>query len=455
MANDVSQYSIAELIRSYKDRALSPVDVTGAFFDRIERYDGKLNSFVEITRDLAFEQAREAERAYASGSACVALAGIPIAIKDAFHVAGVQTTLGSEVYRGMIARDDSGLVRRLRASGAVFLGKTNTAEFGQSATTDNLLGSDTANPWDITRTTGGSSGGSAASVAARLATVAVGSDGGGSIRIPAAFVGIFGLKPSPGVCRDENGFRGMSEFVSAGPMTRSVADARILLGVLADSRFERRSSTRPLRVCYCPAPENRPVDPGVAAVVERAVGVFRDMGHHIEEDHPPIEGWGDIFGPLVLEEEHRERGHLLKLFPEKLTRYERSSLEAALEMDPAEVWRARELLPGFRHRLAAFFDRYDIVLTPATAVPPFPLGERPKFIRDVAVDWLWGAFPFTAPFNVGGVAASSVPCGLVDDLPVSVQIVAKAGAEQLLLDISQDFEEAIAFDRGKLNSLWT
>lgn len=455
MANDVSFLSITELIRSYKDRSLSPIDVAETFFERIERYDGQLHSYVEITRDLAFAQATEAERAYASGNTCAALAGIPIAIKDAFHVAGIQTTLGSEVYRGQIAKDDSGLVRRLRASGAVFLGKTNTAEFGQSATTDNLLGSDTANPWDITRTAGGSSGGSAASVAARLATVAVGSDGGGSIRIPAAFVGIVGLKPSPGVCKDENGFRAMTEFANVGPMARSVADARILLGVLADSRFERRSNKRPLRVCYCPAPENRPVDTGVAAMVERAVRVFENLGHHVEEDHPPIQGWGDIFGPLVLEEEHRERGHLLTLFPERLTRYQRSTLEAALAMDPADVWRARELLPGFRSRLAAFFDRYDIVLTPATAVPSFPLGERPKIIHDVAVDWLWGAFPFTAPFNVGGVAAASVPCGLVGDLPVSLQIVAKARAEQLLLDISQDFEEAIAFDHGKLDSMWT
>lgn len=455
MAKDVSHLSIADLIRSYRERSLSPVDVAEAFFERIERYDGQLHSYVELTRELALTQAREAERAYAAGGASAPLAGIPIAIKDAFHVAGIPTTLGSEVYRGMISKDDSGLVRRLRAAGAVFLGKTNTAEFGQSATTDNLLGSDTANPWDIRRTAGGSSGGSAASVAARLATIAVGSDGGGSIRIPAAFVGIFGLKPSPGVCRDENGFRGMTEFASAGPMAKSVADARILLGVLADSGFQRSSVKRPLRVCYCPAPENRPVDPGVADAVKRAAGVFETLGHRIEVDHPPIQGWSDIFGPLVLEEEQRERGHLLKHFPERITRYQRSTLEAALAMDPADVARARELLPVYRHRLAAFFDSYDLVLTPATAVPAFPLGERPKLIHDVAVDWLWGAFPFTAPFNVGGVAASSVPCGLVDGLPVSVQIVARAGAEQLLLDVSQDFEEAIAFDRGTLDSMWT
>lgn len=455
MANDVSFLSVAELIGAYKERTLSPVEVAQAYFERIERHDSRLHAYVRITRDLALAQAREAERAYAAGGAGGALAGIPVAIKDAFHVAGVQTTLGSEVYRGQIAKGDSGLVRRLRAAGAVFLGKTNTAEFGQSATTDNLLGPDTANPWDVTRTPGGSSGGAAASIAARLAPLAVGSDGGGSIRIPAAFAGIFGLKPSPGLCKDEDGFRAMSEFVAAGPMARSVADARVLLGVLADARFERRPVPRPLRVCYCPVPENRPVDPGVARVVERAARIFEGMGHRLEEDHPPIQGWDDIFGPLVLEEEHRERGHLLTLCPEKLTRYERSTLKAALAMEPRDVVRARELLPGFRRRLADFFDRYDIVIAPTTAVPAFPLGERPKFICDVAVDWLWGAFPFTSPFNVGGVAASAVPCGLVDGLPVSLQLVARAGAEQLLLDASQDFEEAVAFDRGRLNSIWT
>jgi len=455
MAKDVSLLSIAELVGSYRDRSLSPVEVAEAFFERIDRYDGTLHAYVETTRGLALAQAREAERAYASGKADAPLAGIPVAIKDAFHVAGVRTTLGSDVFRSLVSKGDSGLVRRLRASGAVFLGKTNTAEFGQSATTDNLLGPDTATPWDPARTAGGSSGGSAASVAARLATVAVGSDGGGSVRIPAAFSGIFGLKPSPGLCGDENGFRGMTAFVSAGPMARSVADARILLGVLADARFERGTGRKPLRVCYCPAPENRPVDPGVAALVESAARIFERLGHSLEEDHPPIQGWGDIFGPLVLEEEHRERGHLLALCPDRLTRYERSALEAAVTLDPADVGRARALLPGFRDRLAAFFDRYDILLTPATAVPPFPLGERPRFIRDVAVDRLWGAFPFTAPFNVGGVAAAAVPCGLADGLPVSVQIVARAGEERLLLDVSQDFEGAVAFDRGRLDSMWT
>ncbi|CAM5198149.1 Aspartyl-tRNA(Asn) amidotransferase subunit A / Glutamyl-tRNA(Gln) amidotransferase subunit A OS=Castellaniella defragrans (strain DSM / CCUG 39792 / 65Phen)OX=1437824 GN=BN940_05641 PE=3 SV=1 [Castellaniella denitrificans] len=275
------------------------------------------------------------------------------------------------------------------------------------------------------------------------------------MRIPAAFSGIFGLKPSPGLCGDEHGFRGMTEFVSAGPMARSVADARILLGVLADARFERGADTRPLRVCYCPAPENRPVDPGVAAVVERAARVFEELGHSLEEIILRSRAGATFFGPLVLEEEHRERGHLLKLCPERLTRYERSALEAAIALDPDDVRRARALLPEFRARLAAFFDRYDIVLTPATAVPPFPLGERPKFIRGVAVDRLWGAFPFTAPFNVGGVAAAAVPCGLAGGLPVSVQIVARAGEERLLLDAAQDLEEAVGFDRGPLDSMWT
>lgn len=453
MDNDISRLSVAGLVEAYRKRSLSPVDVTRVFMERIERLDPVLHSYVLSTPELALQQARDAEQAYGNGKAGP-LAGVPVAIKDAFHVAGVQTTLGSKVFKGHISRADSGLVRRLRASGAVFLGKVNTPEFGQSATTDNMLGPDTANPWDTGRTAGGSSGGSAAAVAARLATVAIGSDGGGSIRIPAAFTGIFGLKPSPGVCPDENGFRAMSEFVSAGPMSRSVADSRVLLEVLAGSAFQRRRVKKPLRIAYCPAPEDRPLDSGVHAVLEQVAKTFADMGHHVENDHPPIQGWTEIFGPLVLEEEHRERGHLLQHCPDKITRYEQSTLRAALSLDPGAVHRAREQLPVFRSRLASYFDSYDLLLVPATAVPAFPLQDRPKFIDGKAVDWLWGAFPFTAAFNVGGVAASVVPGGFAGELPVGVQLVARAGAEHFLLDVSQDLEEALGFERGRLDAKW-
>lgn len=453
--DDPCRLPVAELVAAYRDGSLSPVEVTQGFLDRIDHLDGELHAFVEVTRELARSQAAEAERRYREGDHASPLLGVPLSVKDAFHIKGVVTTLGSLVHQGQVAKTDSGVVRRLRASGAVFTGKTNTAEFGQSATTDNLLGPDTANPWDVERTPGGSSGGAAASVAAGLSTAAVGSDGGGSIRIPASFTGLFGLKPSAGLVHDERGFRAMTDFVSAGPLTSTVADARVMLGVLADRTYQRSTPQPGLRVGYCARPEGRPVDAGVAKAVDATARTLEALGHHVTEIDLPIADWNDVFGPLVLDDEHRERGHLLAEYADKLTRYERSALRAAQSLDPAAAHRANEMLPVFRRRVDDLLTTYDVVLTPTCAVPAFRLGERPKTIDGREVDQLWGAFPFAVPFNVAGVPAASLPCGLADGLPIGAQLVTRAGTEALLLDVSQQLEEAVAFDRSALVERWS
>lgn len=445
--------SVAELVSAYRNRSLSPVEVTKVFLGRIESLDGQLHAFVETLPGQALAQATEAERAYVDGGPTPPLLGIPVSIKDAFHIKGVPTTLGSLVHQGQVAKADSGVVRRLRAAGSIFTGKTNTAEFGQSATTDNRLGPDTANPWDPTRTPGGSSGGAAASVAAGLSTLAVGSDGGGSIRIPAAFTGLYGIKPSPGLCVDEKGFRAMTDFVSPGPLARTVADARVLLGVLADRDFSRTTATPRLRVAYCRRPEGRPVDPAVTIAVDAAAIAMSRLGHEVIDTDLPIQDWEEVFGPLVLADEHRERGHLLAQ-AERLTRYERATLRAASKLDPALVHQAHRLLPVYRRRIDRLFEHYDILLTPTVAVPAFPLGERPSKIAGVEVDHLWGAFPFAVPFNVAGVPAASVACGLADGLPVGAQLVTRTGTDALLLDVSEDLEDALQFDHGPVIERW-
>jgi Asp-tRNA(Asn)/Glu-tRNA(Gln) amidotransferase A subunit family amidase len=444
---------VAELVGAYRRGWLSPVEVTRTFLERITRLDDRLHAFVETLPERALAQAAEAERAYREGEATAPLLGVPVSVKDAFHIEGVPTTLGSLVHRGQVAKADSGVVRRLRTAGSVFVGKTNTAEFGQSATTDNLLGPDTGNPWDPTRTPGGSSGGAAASVAAGLCTVAVGSDGGGSIRIPAAFTGLYGFKPSPGLCVDENGFRAMTDFVSPGPLARTVADARVMLGVLAERNLRRRATPRPLRIAYCRRPEGRPVDPAVATAVDEAAAALSRLGHEVVEVDLPIRGWEEVFGPLVLDDEHRERGHLLA-HPERLTRYERATLRAASALDSRSVRRARQSLPAYRRRIDRLFEQHDVMLTPTVAVPAFRLGERPAEIAGVDVDRLWGPFPFAVPFNVAGVPAASVPCGLADGLPVGAQLVTRVSAEALLLDVSEDLEEALQFDQGRVLQQW-
>jgi aspartyl-tRNA(Asn)/glutamyl-tRNA(Gln) amidotransferase subunit A len=155
-------------------------------------------------------------------------------------------------------------------------------------------------------------------------------------------------------------------------------------------------------------------------------------------------GWEEVFGPLVLDDENRERGHLLQLCPEELTRYELGSLRAAQHLDPLDVVRAEELLPRYRDRLGGYFSEVDVILTPTVATPAFPLGERPRVIDGAEVDWLWGAFPFTVPFNVAGVPAVTIPCGLVDGLPVAAQLVTAAGADALAMSIAEQLEAALA-----------
>lgn len=444
-------WPVGDLMRSFAAGELSPVDVAVAALDRIEAIDPDLHAFVLVDRDLTLAQAAESERRYRSGEA-LPLDGVPVSIKDAFHVRGLPTTLGSLHHRTDIAAADSGVTRRLRESGAVFTGKTNTAEFGQSATTDNLLGPDTLNPWDTTRTPGGSSGGAAASVAAALSSLAVGSDGGGSVRIPAAFCGLFGMKPTRGRCPDEGGFRAMTDFVSPGPLAWSAADARPLLEVLSGRHYPRRAVRR-LVVGYCPQPEGRPVHPGVRAGLETAARELERLGHVVVEVDLPIGGWNDIFGPLVLEDEGRERGHLLAQ-PEMLTVYERRSLEAATRLDPADVERARRELPAYRQRVSDIFLSVDAVLTPTVAVPAFELGQRPRQIDGQPVDALWGAFPFAVPFNVAGTPAATLPCGLAEGLPVGAQLVTPMHTEALLLELAQSLEEALAFDRSGVLQRW-
>lgn len=187
--------------------------------------------------------------------------------------------------------------------------------------------------------------------------------------------------------------------------------------------------------------------------MDRAAKLFEQLGHRVELVDLPIAGWNDVFGPLVLEDEARERGHLLTN-PEMLTKYERRSLEASQRLDIADVERARRELPVYRQRVSDLFLSYDVILTPATAVPAFPLGERPRSIDGQDVDALWGAFPFAVPFNVAGTPAATTPVGLVDGLPVGAQLVTPMHTEALLLDVAEALEEAIAFDHHAVLSRW-
>lgn len=432
------------LLDAFRSREASPVEAARASLQRIRECDGRLGAMVVVLEELALSQARQAEQAWRTGEAGP-LAGVPVSIKDTFDIAGAVTTRGSRVHGNNLAFEDSGVVRRLRAAGAVFVGKTNTAEFGQSATNENRLGATTRNPWDLRATPGGSSGGAAVSVAAGYVPLALGADGGGSIRIPAAMTGIFGFKPSYGLCRDEGGFRAMSDFACAGPMSHEVADARLFLSVLAERDFARNPGSRSLRIGYCPAPDGHPVDPGIRAALEKVAGILAGLGHRVEAVDLDLSGWDEAFNALVLAEEWRERGHMLDYCRDDLTDYEVASLVAAGNLTAEQVESARSRHGGYRKHVAGLFQRFDVLLTPTTASPAFPIGERPREIDGRRVSRMWGAFPFTSPFNVAGTPAAAIPCGTVGGLPVSAQLVAPVGQDATLLDLAQDLEEVLAF----------
>ena len=432
------------LVAAYRQRSLSPVEVAELADARIAEVDPTVHAYVLPTPELARSQAVAAEAAYRDGGAGP-LAGVPVSIKDAFHIAGHVTTLGSLAHTDDVAGHDSGAVRRLRRAGAVMVGKTNISEFCQSATTDNLLGPDTANPFDPSRTAGGSSGGAAASVASGTCTVGLGSDGGGSIRIPAAFCGLGGPKPPLGAIDDAGGFRAFSEFISAGPLARCVADARLMHSVLAEGSGSDDGSAHrlgPRRVAWCANPQGRPVDAGVAEACAAAVRRLAECGHRVSDAEVGIGGWEEIFGPLVLAEEGERRGHLLGGAHE-LTWYNQRSLTAAGQLAPRGVEGARGALAADRQRVDRCFDDHDVVVTPATATAAFELGCRPEIVEGQRVSRLWGAFPFAAPFNVSGHPAIVLPVGLVEGLPAAVQIVGRRGAEGELLALAEQLETAL------------
>ena len=454
MTEDLLRRDTTELAQLIASRKVSPVELTESCLRQIDALNPTLNAFLTVCGDEAMESAREAEAS--AGPDTPPLHGIPIAVKDLEATKGVRTTFGSLVFKDWLPDEDSIIVERLKKAGSIVLGKTNTPEFGESTSTENRLGDDCRNPWDPTRTSGGSSGGSGAALASYMCPLATGSDGGGSIRIPSAFCGVYGIKATHGrVPTRDNGW---ALFSDPGPMSRTVRDAALMLNLVSghdpgDSLAIRSAppdftdaldgEVRGLRIAWSSDLGFGVVDPEVLSVTREMAEAFEDMGCELEDATPESGAPFEIFGTIVIVEDYVASGVLLKSHPDDLMGYVKSTIEAGSRATGADYARAMSDLWKFRARMEDFFQTYDLLLLPTTAVPAYRIGQRPREIMGQQVNKLWGATPFTASFNLSGNPAASIPCGFSSDgLPIGLQIVGRGGDEMTVLRASAALERA-------------
>jgi aspartyl-tRNA(Asn)/glutamyl-tRNA(Gln) amidotransferase subunit A len=452
-ADDLCFASATELIALYQTRTVSPVDVTEAILARIDQLNPSLNAFITVTPEIALDQARSAERAYAEGSAGP-LSGVPISIKDLLLTKGVRTTRGSLLYADLIPDEDAPFVERVKAAGAVFLGKTNTPEFGWKGESGNRLVGPTHNPWQHGRTAGGSSGGGAAAVASGLGPLAQGSDGAGSIRIPCSFCGIFGLKPSFGLV-PYHPPSSVGDFSHIGPMTRTVADAALLMNVTAGEDPRDRNSWSSgvdyvkalkgdisgMRIGWSPDLGYAAIDPAVRRTAEKAAFRFEELGCTIEETNPGLDDPWDIVH-IIWASGHA--GTLKDNFEEVRDQLDPglvSIVEAGQRFSASDFTAALNHRNAYANKLRAFTSQYDLFLTPTLPITAFNAGaDQPGSIQGRPTKYLsWTAF--TYPFNMTGQPAATVPCGWDENgLPIGLQIVGRFHDDPTVLRAAAAFE---------------
>ena len=456
---DLAWRSALEIAALVRDKQISPVELTAALLARIEALNPRLNAYCLVSADLARVSAREAEIAVMKREPLGLLHGVPLSLKDVLYTRGLRTTGGSRLFADLIPEEDAVPVGRLRAAGAVILGKTNTSEFGHKALTDNPLFGPTRNPWDLERTPGGSSGGAAVAVAAGLGPIGIGTDGGGSVRIPAALCGLVGFKPSYGRIPQGVGFPGWDHVGHVGPLTRTVRDAALALDVLAGSDDRDRISlprepgsyleacdtdVRGLHVAWTPDLGYAAVDERVLDVCGNAAAMFEEeLGCHVEVVNPGWENPEEAFTTIVAAQFYAAWSDALPAREADLDPTLVRFVRRGGAVTAREYLTAMARVHTYWHEVRLFLERFDLLLTPSTAVPAFPLGIGvPRDIAGQAVSVL-GWMPFTYPFNLTGQPAVSVPAGFTEDgLPVGLQIVGRRHADRTVLAAAAAFEAA-------------
>ncbi|WP_435063553.1 amidase [Halobaculum sp. EA56] len=477
MSSRTEPTSAAELAARIRRGAVSPVEVVDDCLDRVRDRDADLNAFVTVLEEDARDRAREAERAVEAGEELGPLHGVPIAVKDLFDFkAGVRNTMGSKPFGEFVPEESATYVERLEAAGAIVVGKTNTPEFGHKGTTDNRIVGPTSTPFDLDRNAGGSSGGSAAAVADGIVPIAQGSDGGGSVRIPASFCGVYGFKASYGRVAQAirpDAFLSHTPTIHAGPIARTVEDAALMLDVMVgphprdplsvpdedpDYRGAVRRGIEGMSVAYSPTFDVFPVDERVRRVVDDAVDAFEEAGAAVEEvdlgiDHSQqdladlwIREIGALYHSAV--EGFKDQGvDLLGDHRDELCEEFAELLEDTRDQTMIDLKRDDHVRTEVYDAIQDVFVDHDLLVTPTLAVPPVENVDDPEVqtvgpteVEGEPVDPLIG-WCLTYPINFTGHPAASVPAGLTDGgLPVGLQIVGDRFADTDVLAASGAFE---------------
>jgi amidase len=459
---DLCFTSAVDLIALIGKKKVSPTEVVRAVLERIERVNPALNAYCTVAAEQAVAAARKATAAVGKrGARRGPLHGVPVSIKDLTPTRGIRTTWGSKIYEHHVPAEDGLVVERLKAAGAIVVGKTNTPEFGAGANTFNAVFGPTRNPWNPKLTCGGSTGGGGVALATGMGPLAQGSDLGGSLRLPAAFCGVVGFRPSPGLVPVWPVVTGWDSYSVQGPMARTVADTALMLAAIAgpDPRAPisypvdpraflaavRRPSVKGLRIAWGGDLGITPVDAEVRRVTQAALAVFEKAGARVEEAHPDFSEVAEIvrasrgFSMVARHQDKLDRWK--PVMQENLVR----NIEQGLALTASEIARGERLRTELFHRVRGFMERYDVVLTPTAPVPPFPLEWRsgPEAIDGVRMTSYIQWALLTYAFTVINAPAISVPAGFTrDGLPVGLQIAGRWRDEATVLRAAAAFEQA-------------
>ncbi len=456
-----------ELAAMLRAREISARELLDAHLDRIDRLDPSVNAVVTLDAEGARAAAAAADAALAAGEEVGPLHGLPVAHKDTHVTGGMRTTWGSPLHADTVPVHDELVVARVKAAGAIRIGKTNVPEFAAGSHTFNTLFGATHNPYRHGLSAGGSSGGGAAALAAGFVPLADGSDMGGSLRNPAAFCNVVGLRPTPGRVPTWPAPMAWSQLSVQGPMGRTVADVALQLSVLAgsDPRVPIALSDDPagfaaplpdslagLRVAWAPDLGGQvTVDPAITSVLAPAVGVFESLGATVEDACPDLSGADEVFGTLRAWLFEATYGEISRRSPEKLKESIRWNAELGAKLTGPDLARAEQLHTKLYARMVAFFQRYDVLLAPTTQVLPFPVEiEYPTEIagvhQDNYLEWMRSCTVVSAT----GCPALSVPGGFTDDgLPVGLQIIGAPRADRRVLEVGFAFERATGFGQRR------